>query len=243
MKIFIWTSILTLAAILRLSGQLVQKSNLQYKNATYDVFVIHCDSNLFKTITILENTSGADEESYFNSLSTQSPFFCITAGIVDSSCSPLGLYVENSVVKHPVNNDKGNGNFYLKPNGVLMVDSAITITDAEHYTSTTAVTAIQSGPMLLVNGKVHPGFDPKSANRNFRCGAGIYSDKGQTFLVFIKSLTPISFYTFAEIFKDKYKCTAALNLESGANCSMHLPTIKKSYSIKTKICRYIFIKL
>jgi len=235
---------LSVGCLPALKAQMVEKSNLQYKNGNYNVFIIHCDAAVTKRISIIENTANVSESAYFNTLGAQSLFFSITASVVDSDCRPLGLCIENGQLLHSLNSNAGEGNFFLKPNGVLMVDSGtVKIINADNFNSKTATTAIQSGPMLVIDGKIHPAFDPGSKNKNIRCGAGIYTENGESFLVFIKSVSPVSFAEFAAIFRDEYKCSNALNLESGAYCSMHLPTVDKNYSTKTKICRYLFIRL
>lgn len=219
--------------------------NLVYKNSSYDVFTIRIDTAISNRFSIVENTALSTEEAYFQSMAAQDPFFCITAGIVDSTCTPLGLCIEKGQRMHDINTGTGNGNFFLKPNGILTIDSTgkARIVSQEDYKSEYALAAIQSGPMLLIKGKVHPAFDPKSKNKNIRCGVGISKSKAGQLLVFIKSNTAVSFSEFAEIFRDKYHCDEALNLESGPVCSMHLPTAQKSYSPKTKVCRYLYIQL
>ena len=233
-----WVTLLT-------SGQVDQKSGWQYKNATYDVFVIGCDSIGAANFHTTDNTGHLDEASFFNSLSGKGVYFAITAGIVDTGCNPAGLLVQDGHEMHPLNMGNGNGNFYLKPNGYLAMDSTgtCTIDISEHYKDQGYMLAVQSGPMLLTNSQVNPAFDMHSKNKSIRCGVGIYREGRTAHLVFIKSLTPVSFYELTALFKDKYKCTDALTLESGGFCSMHLPTVQKQYGSVPGACRYLYLKL
>src|SRR6185437_13083160 len=50
--------------------------------------------------------------------------FAANAGIFAPGLTPLGLHVENGHELVPINLSSGAGNFYLKPNGIFMVDSS-----------------------------------------------------------------------------------------------------------------------
>jgi uncharacterized protein YigE (DUF2233 family) len=216
-----------------------------YKNAGFDVFMLRCDTTLGKQSSIQDNAALDTEDVYFRTIASGAPIFCITAGIVDSACLPLGLCVANGQQMHAINAGNGNGNFYLKPNGVLAIEANgnAHIVSQEDYPGLQPKEAIQSGPMLLIKGKINDAFNNRSKNKNMRCGVGITSNKTGQWLVFIKSNTPVTFYEMAELFKDRFHCENALNLESGGLCSMHLPTVNKNYSPNIKVCRYLLIQL
>jgi uncharacterized protein YigE (DUF2233 family) len=158
---------------------------------------------------------------------------------------PLGLCIARGQLMHDINTNSGTGNFYLKPNGVLAIEGNgnARIVSQEDYSGAQPTEAIQSGPMLITKGKINDAFNSKSKNKNIRCGVGLFKNKGGQWLVFIKSNTPVTFYELAEMFKEKFNCDNALNLESGGLCSMHLPTANKNYSTNIKVCRYLFIQL
>jgi uncharacterized protein YigE (DUF2233 family) len=63
--------------------------------------------------------------------------------------------------------------------------------------------------MLLINGKMHPGFNKGSTNLNIRNGVGILPDKR---IIFAMSKREINFYDFATYFKNK-GCKNALYLD------------------------------
>jgi uncharacterized protein YigE (DUF2233 family) len=224
-----------------------EKTDLVYRNAKFDIIEIKLDSSVTNNFAISNNTAHLSEKAYFDSLahSLQAPFFAITASIVDSACNPLGLYIQNNNKIRDINNDKGNGNFFLKPNGIISIDTAnkIEIKDASTYSGNASYKyALQSGPMLITNGTIHPGFDKNSNNKFVRCGVGIYTDKNNNdVLVFIRSKEPVSFYQLAQLFQEKYKCKNALTLESGGYCSTHFLKNNIPFNDKLSICRFIII--
>ncbi|MNS90583.1 hypothetical protein D3C72_1246390 [compost metagenome] len=86
--------------------------------------------------------------------------------------------------------------------------------------------ATQSGPMLVIDGKIHPAFDQTSQNVNIRNGVGILPD-GKVLFAMSKSL--ITFYDFARYFQEK-GCKNALYLDGGIS-KTYLP--EQGYTDKT----------
>ncbi|MCE3260121.1 MAG: hypothetical protein K0S12_1762, partial [Bacteroidetes bacterium] len=76
-------------------------------------------------------------------------------------------------------------------------------------TSSAVDYATQSGPMLVINGKLHPDFREGSKNLNIRNGVGILPD-GK--ILFAISKVPVNFFDFAMYFKKK-GCKNALYLD------------------------------
>jgi uncharacterized protein YigE (DUF2233 family) len=229
------------------TGQFQEKKNMVYKNASYTVFKVRIDTGVAKNFRIEENSGKLTEADFFSKTSSSIPvYFAITAGIVDSACSPLGLFIKERKVSKPVNTDaSGNGNFYLfPPNGYFaIIDSTAVVAACTSYKPGMSYSmAIQSGPMLVSDGNMNK-FPKDSKNKNIRCGVGISVSNGASYLVFVKSLTPVTFYQFASLFIDKFDCRNALNLESGSNCSMHLPNIAVPYRMNVAVCNYIMMAL
>ncbi len=81
--------------------------------------------------------------------------------------------------------------------------------------------ATQSGPMLVIDGALHPAFNPGSSNLAIRNGVGILPT-GK--LVFVLSKEPVNFYDFASYFKS-LGCLNALYLD-GFVSRMYLPEKK-----------------
>lgn len=231
-----------LGLCLALNAQYIERKNYTYKNVQYDVFVIKVDSFVRNGFTIASNDLRQGESSYFDSLAANGKFFAVTASIVDASCKPLGLYVLDGRQVSPVNLDTGSGNFFILPNGVLSFDgNTFSLVESSSYSAKNVKYAIQSGPMLVISGKISTSLTKGSKNRNLRCGVGIYKSGGNDFLVFAKSSTVVNFYDFADFFLKKFTCNNALNLESGANCSMHLPRLKNAPR-STVVCNYLVIR-
>lgn len=201
-----------------LSAQFTTNTNLSFNGNFYDVFIVKVDAASSGKFNIIEKEK-------VDSTSIDSSFFFISASIIDSSCKPLGYYFKNSQEIQPVNLNNGKGNFYLKPNGVLLIlsDKAVVCESSQMYTYQDIKLGIQSGPLLVCNDTINSNFNPNSVNKLKRCGVGLKKNKkGDTFLVFAISRNQISFYDFALFFKQKFNCKNALCLESGV-CALSLP--------------------
>ncbi|MFD2718554.1 phosphodiester glycosidase family protein [Hymenobacter monticola] len=147
-------------------------------------------------------------------LATQhdSMLFAMNGGMFDPSFTPQGLFIEAGKTVVPLDTATGAGNFYLKPNGVfyLTTDSTAHICQTAAFRNNGRVAyATQSGPMLLIDGRLHPAFRPGSANLQIRNGVGILPN-GQVLLAM--SRRKINFYDFAEYFR-KAGCRQALYLD------------------------------
>ena len=139
--------------------------------------------------------------------------FAMNGGMYKKDFTPQGLYIENG--KTIVSLDtmqKGYGNFYLQPNGVFYISKGgqPSIVTTKQFLSNNAITyATQSGPMLLIDGGIHPKFRAGSSNLHIRNGVGILPN-GR--LLFAMSKERINFYEFASFFK-KHGCKNALYLD------------------------------
>ncbi len=150
--------------------------------------------------------------------------FAMNAGMYMEDHSPLGLFVDDGKVVRGLNTRHGGGNFYMDPNGVFYITSdnmAGICATAEYKNKSKIKYATQSGPMLLVDGKINAGFKEGSINLNIRNGVGILPD-GRA--VFVMSKKEINFYDFAAYFKN-LGCKNALFLD-GFVCRTYLPEQK-----------------
>jgi uncharacterized protein YigE (DUF2233 family) len=141
--------------------------------------------------------------------------FAANAGIFEPGFTPTGLTVEARRELVPLNLKSGAGNFYLKPNGVFLIDDAgAKIIDTANYpgTSPNVRLATQSGPLLVLAGVVNAQFNPDSTSRQIRSGVGIQSPRQ---IVFVLSRQPFTFHEFATLFKDQLNCPDALYLDGG----------------------------
>lgn len=155
---------------------------------------------------------------------TKRVLFAMNAGMFDTSGAPIGLFVANSVETNPINTAKGEGNFYLLPNGVFAVDAErkVRVEATDRYVvrgGSVPMWATQSGPMLVIDGQLHPAFQPDGESRYLRNGVGVASPDRAVFVI---SEVPVSFGKLARFFRDALKCDNALYLD-GAVSSLWEP--------------------
>jgi uncharacterized protein YigE (DUF2233 family) len=149
--------------------------------------------------------------------------FAMNAGMYHSDLSPVGLHVEQGVEKHGLVRGGGWGNFFLQPNGVFYIGqdgkAGVMETDAYAASGLSPRLATQSGPMLVIGGKIHPAFLPASDSLKLRNGVGV-DDRGR--VVFVVTRDPVRFYDLAVFYRDVLHCNDALFLD-GSISSMMVP--------------------
>ncbi len=143
--------------------------------------------------------------------------FAANAGIYDTHGEPLGLYIEAGQRLKPLNRAHGDpaaGNFSLLPNGVFAIDDAghasVQTTAAFAAAHAHPQWATQSGPMLVIDGKLNPSFDANSTSTKWR--SGVCARKPNE-VVFAVSIVPVNFHAFATLFRDQLGCRNALYLD------------------------------
>jgi uncharacterized protein YigE (DUF2233 family) len=138
--------------------------------------------------------------------------FAMNGGMYKKDHSPQGLYIEKGKLYQSLDSLNGNGNFYLKPNGVFYItdDNKAYIRSTSNLLSGNNIRyATQSGPMLIIDGKMHHAFKKGSSNVQIRNGVGVLPDGN---IIFAMSKEPINFYDFAQYFKSQ-GCKDALYLD------------------------------
>lgn len=136
--------------------------------------------------------------------------FAMNAGMYDEDGRPIGLAIVEGSQKHAINRRRGGGNFHLMPNGVFQVrrDGRAEIVTSEKWSPSSDIRlASQSGPMLVIDGKLHPAFDPDGSSRYIRNGVGIAPNGRPLFVI---SDDAVSLGKFARFFRDKLKTRNAL---------------------------------
>jgi uncharacterized protein YigE (DUF2233 family) len=217
---------------------------LTYDSTSYSVITIKANPDNLKNFQILQNTQQQNHKDFVINSGLDNSFY-INASIVDSSCRPIGLCVSNGSIIQKANlSHNGTGNFYqLKSAALIISNDQAHICYSEAIANYTSITfGIQSGPMLISHDSISPEFDKNSTHKNFRCGVGIFTSKsGQDYLVFCKSKEEVSFYKFANLFRSKFKCSAATCLESGTVCAFGLPGIPPENEEQSiNVCNYIY---
>jgi uncharacterized protein YigE (DUF2233 family) len=157
--------------------------------------------------------------------------FAMNGGMYDENFAPIGLYVEEGRELATANTRTVTGapedipNFYKKPNGVFFIGDAgagVLTTDEFLETRPPADFATQSGPMLVVDGDIHPAFIEGSTFREQRNGVGIC---GATTVRFAISEERVNFHDFARFFRDRLGCEDALFLDGGSAPGLYAPAL------------------
>ncbi|MBA8878428.1 phosphodiester glycosidase family protein [Phyllobacterium myrsinacearum] len=142
------------------------------------------------------------------------PILAMNAGMYEEDLSAVGLYVENGKTISELQVGDGEGNFFLKPNGVFFVEKngtpGVLETAAFAAAAPDVRIATQSGPMLVINGQVHPRFEPNGTSRLIRNGVGV---RDANTVVLAITIEPVSLGSFARLFKDGLGCANALFLD------------------------------
>ena len=175
----------------------------------------------------LKNESGEYYNTFYNlkkelENKDEELVFAMNGGMFMKDYTPLGLYIENGVEKHKINKtQEAFGNFYMQPNGIFYIteDKKGVVCKSTDFENKNIQYATQSGPMLVIDGKLHPKFNEGSKNLNIRNGVGILPNGN---VLFAMSKKKINFYDFAQYFK-KLGCKNALYLD-GFVSRTHLPS-------------------
>ena len=128
--------------------------------------------------------------------------FAMNAGMYHRDLAPVGLYVEDGVEVSKLVTRAGPGNFGLLPNGVFCIGETFRVIESRVFRKERPDCryATQSGPMLVIGGKLHPKLLADSDSLYVRNGVGVSRDG--TRAVFAISNEAVNFHTFARLFRD-----------------------------------------
>ncbi|BAQ70944.1 hypothetical protein NHU_03820 [Rhodovulum sulfidophilum] len=150
--------------------------------------------------------------------------FAMNAGMYHPDRRPVGLYVENGKQEMRAVAPAGPGNFGMLPNGVLCLEdgrAAVIETRAYLADPPECRYATQSGPMLVIDGALHPRFLPDSTSRHVRNGVGVDAAGRVHFAI---SDAPVSFHEFARLFRDVLETPNALYFD-GKVSKLYAPAL------------------
>ncbi len=153
--------------------------------------------------------------------------FAMNAGMYHPDRTPVGLYVEGGVAQTPLVTRDGPGNFGLLPNGVFCVGDTFRVIESLAFKAEAPACryATQSGPMLVINGKLHPKFLPDSDSYYVRNGVGVSADGRRA--VFAISNRAVNFHSFARLFRDGLGLPDALYFD-GSISRLYAPGLGRS---------------
>lgn len=179
---------------------------------------IVCDVDL-KTddLRLFLNDENGEVHGYFSSLNSELKkrgeklSFAMNAGMYHEDRAPVGLYLENGTEVQRIITSDGPGNFGLLPNGVFCIGkNRADVIEARRFARRPPDCryASQSGPMLVIDGKLHPRFLIDSTSRYIRNGVGTSADG--TKATFAISRNTVTFHEFGSFFRDVLKTPNAL---------------------------------
>lgn len=155
--------------------------------------------------------------------------FAMNAGMYHADRSPVGLYMEQGHQIAPLVTAAGPGNFGLLPNGVFCIgrDGRLSVIETRRFAENPpdCRDATQSGPMLVIDGAVHPRFLAGSRSRFVRNGVGVTADGRRA--VFAMSEGRVTFMEFALLFRDGLGLAQALYFDGNIS-RLHAPDLGRS---------------
>ncbi|MCK0150213.1 phosphodiester glycosidase family protein [Marivita sp. S6314] len=154
--------------------------------------------------------------------------FAMNGGMYHDDRAPVGHYIENGTEVMRVVPNAGPGNFGLLPNGVFCIrDDRADVIETLRYDAQRPDCrfATQSGPMLVIDGALHPRFLEDSTSRYVRNGVGTSADGSQ--VAFVISDDAVTFHEFGRIFRDDLGLPQALFLD-GSVSRLHAPGLNRS---------------
>lgn len=157
--------------------------------------------------------------------------FAMNAGMYHADLAPVGLHVEDGEQLKAINTRSGPGNFHMLPNGVFFMQgnrAGVLTTPAFVERGIKPDLATQSGPMLVIDGALHPRFIRESSSLRRRNGVCVEDSGVITFAI---SDRPVNFHHFGRLFRDQVGCRNALYLD-GTMSSLHAPALGRSDMIR-----------
>ena len=141
----------------------------------------------------------------------------MNAGMFGKDHAPIGLTIIDGKQVHAINRRNGFGNFHLMPNGVFLLrnDGRGEVVTSDRFTPAEDIrVATQSGPMLLIDGKLHPKIDEDGPSHYIRNAVGIAPDGSPAFVI---SDDAVSFGKIARFMRDDLHMKDALFLDGSVS--------------------------
>lgn len=153
----------------------------------------------------------------------------MNAGMFHADYQPVGLFVADGRRVGAVQTAASKGNFGMLPNGVFCTGGrrpfAVIESRAFAADPPDCRLATQSGPMLVINGKLHPRFLVDASSRYIRNGVGVSAD-GRT-AWFAISDRPVTFHEFGRLFRDGLGARDALYFD-GSVSRLYAPEVGRA---------------
>lgn len=197
-------------------------------------FVV-CDVDLTsEDLRLFLKDDAGEVLGYFSSVNAQLKHsgeklsFAMNAGMYHEDRAPVGLYLENGAQEQRIITSDGPGNFGLLPNGVFCIgENRADVIEARKFARRTpeCTYASQSGPMLVIDGALHPRFLIDSTSRYIRNGVG--TNKDGSIATFVISRNTVTFHEFGSFFRDVLNTPNALFFDGNIS-RLYAPQIGSS---------------
>lgn len=155
--------------------------------------------------------------------------FAMNAGMYHPDFRPVGLLVIEGQEIAPIVTGASNDNFGMLPNGVFCTGGArpFQVIESRIFADSRPECrlATQSGPMLVIDGELHPRFLVDSDSRNIRNGVGVSPDGQQVW--FAISDRPVTFHEFGRLFRDGLGVRDALYFD-GSISRLYAPSVNRA---------------
>lgn len=184
-----------------------------------DVPLTHCTADPAKHRIDMANL-GPDKQPFASlsafaaSVDADTIAFAVNGGMYGDDLRPIGYYVQNGERLAELNRGEGDGNFYMKPNGVFFgTGGQWRVLGSNTFFNTVGDRpgfGTQSGPLLLVDGKLHPEVQDNGPSKAIRNGVAVDASGKAHFVI---ADAPVSFGQLARYFRDVVKVSNALYLD------------------------------
>ena len=218
-----------LAILLTLPTFATACENLTYKSNDYTL----CEVTLDDELRLFHSDAAGAPFGGFTNINTalaqenQTLGFAMNAGMYHPDRSPVGLFIDH-YTEHSALADGGTyGNFGLKPNGVFCITEqllSVIETNAFRANPPTCKFATQSGPMLVIDGKLHPRFLLNATSHYIRNGVGVTADGNRAFFAIANNR--VTFHEFGSLFRDHLKTPNALYFD-GKVSRLYAPDLNR----------------
>ena len=211
------TRLLALALLLGAAAGQAAAENCRdenYQGNSYSVCEVDLSTD---TLGLFLYDADGTPYGYFNTLDKalnedgKTLGFAMNAGMYHDDRTPVGYYLEDGKELQRVISSDGPGNFGLLPNGVLCLgDARADVIETKRFIRDApgCKSATQSGPMLVIDGKLHPKFLKDGTSRYIRNGVGTSADGKSAYFAISNGV--VNFYDFGVFFRDHLKLPNAL---------------------------------
>ncbi len=192
-----------------------------YDTASADIRLFHSDATgqPYRQFDTLADDMQAQDKTLV---------FAMNGGMYHEDRRPVGFYRDSYGDRASVNTNDGPGNFHMRPNGVFwLAGGKAGVTESQAYLDQGIDPdfASQSGPMLVIDGQLHPRLNPDGTSRKRRNGVGVSADSARVH--FVISDSAVSFHTFASLFRDRLGAPNALFLD-GQVSRLYAPALPRN---------------